>query len=156
MEPPSVLLGGVFSISNPASDVGTIHGMCTGVTCSPPIWGGSYGQGCTWGWCRSWSRSRAKDRMSLLGLPDDVVAAFQAQNGWRKGRLSGHAAVAQFSRPRARSSSFAVKEAPEEILWRSSPRVVFLSNHGSTWVDLEAQTNIYLRQHSFVPAQWTA
>lgn len=57
--------------------------------------------------------------MSLLGLPDDVVAAFQAQQGWRKGRLSGHAAVAQCRRPRARSISFAVKEAPEawHCLW---------------------------------------
>ena len=44
--------------------------------------------------------------MSLLGLPDDGVAAFHAQKGWRKGRLRGHADVAQFRRPRARSMSF--------------------------------------------------
>ena len=39
--------------------------------------------------------------MSLLGRPAVKQAFFQAQNGWRKGLVKGHAAVAHWSLPKA-------------------------------------------------------
>ena len=70
--------------------------------------------------------------MSLPGLPEDVVAAFQAQKSWRKGRLSGQAAVAQFKRPNALSISLAVKVLPVAMDWRRASNVCRLSEGKST------------------------
>ena len=132
MEPPCVFLRRVFFVRDPSPNVSPIHWVRTSITSSPPVGSGSYGQGCTWGWCSKWRSSLAKDLMGLLGLPDDGVAAFHAQKGWRKGRLRGHADVAQFRRPRARSMSFAVKELPAMILLSRDPKGFLLCMGKST------------------------